>query len=191
MTDDLASLNKQAIAAAHKYMGHTAWGTVILTFSIVTAFIVHLVLYAQGMVPTWAAILILGVLSYFSYTPLHEAAHRNINGNNEKLRWLNDLCGYLVAPLIGNPYASHSAEHFTHHRYTNQPDKDPDFVISEYSKGFFSWVITTFKFIWVQNAYFGIHKWALATIKERCIYTLELSLSIGWRIVFIVMVEQP
>lgn len=191
MPNELAALNKQAIAAAHKHMGKVAWLTVALTALVLTAFIVHLVLYAQGLVPGWVAVFIVAALSYISYTPLHEAAHRNINGNNTKLSWLNDLCGYLVAPLIAIPYKSHSIEHFTHHRYTNQPEKDPDFVISGLSRGPLSVITTIFKFIWTQNAFFVIHNWRIATQKERLIYCLELTFSIGWRASFIFFVDQP
>lgn len=191
MSNNLEILNKQAISAAHKHMGNVAWLTVALTVLVVTAFIVHLVLYAQGLVPTWAAIFILAALSYISYTPLHEAAHRNINGNNEKLTWLNNLCGYLVAPLIAVPYASHRLEHFTHHRYTNQSDKDPDFLISGLSRGPLASIITIVKFIWIQNAFFALYNWSSATLKERIIYCSELSVSIGWRVAFIIFVDQP
>lgn len=191
MSEDLTALNKQAISAAKSYMGQVAWLTVVLTILVVSAFIAHLVLFAQGLVPAWAAVFIVGVLTYFSYTPLHEAAHRNINGNNAKLSWLNDLCGYLVAPIIANPYASHSVEHFTHHRYTNQPNKDPDFVINGLGKGLLIGFWTVIKFIWVQNAFFALNHWGRATIKERIIYCSEICISIGWRTVFIIMVDQP
>jgi beta-carotene hydroxylase len=191
MSADLAALNKEAIAAARKHMGGVAWLTVALTFFVVMSFVASLALYAHGLIPPWAATAIVAVLTYFSYTPLHEAAHKNINGDTESLSWLNDLCGYLVAPIIGVPYASHRFEHFTHHRYTNQPDKDPDFVISELNqgvRGFFSAIV---KFLWNQNAFFALHNWSSATLKERLVYCLELTLSIGWRVVFISLVAQP
>ncbi len=191
MTQDLAALNKEAIAAAKHYMGKVAWPTVALTFAVVTAFIVHLVLYAEGWVPAWAATLILAVLTYMSYTPLHEAAHGNINGTRDELRWLNDLCGYLVAPIISVPYASHKLEHFTHHRYTNQPGKDPDFIVSGLSKGLGSALLTILKFLWVQNSFFGQHHWHRASLKDRVIYIAELTVSIGWRVAFISLVDQP
>jgi len=191
MSNDLAVLNKQAIAAATKHMGHVAWPTVALTISVVTAFIAHLVLYAQGVVPTWAAIFIMAALSYISYTPMHEAAHQNIKGNNAKLIWLNNLCGYLVAPLIAIPYASHRLEHLTHHRYTNQPDKDPDFVINGLGKNPLTIFTTILKLFWVQNTFFVLNNWGNATLKERLIYCLELTFSIGWRTAFIMFVDQP
>jgi beta-carotene hydroxylase len=191
MSEDLTALNKQAISAAQNHMGHVAWLTVGFTFLVVLAFAINLMLFAQGLVSAWVSVLIVGLLTYFSYTPLHEAAHRNINGNNEKLTWLNDLCGYLVAPIIAIPYASHRLEHFTHHRYTNQPDKDPDFVINGLGKGLLIGFWTMIKFMWVQNAFFALNHWSRATIKERIVFCIEVSVSIGWRAAFILLVDQP
>lgn len=189
--ENIKALNKQAIKAAQQHMGSVAWLTVFLTVAVVIAFISLLAVYAEGLVPTWAAVLLVAALSYISYTPLHEAAHRNINGNNGSLEWLNDLCGYLVAPIISIPYASHRLEHFTHHRYTNIPDKDPDFVIIGLGKGIFEAILTVLKFFWVQNAFFALNNWEKSSVKERAIYCSEVTFSIGWRVAFIMLVDQP
>ena len=188
---DKAALNKQAITCAKHYMGKVAWPTIALTVAVVSAFVGCLALFATGALSPLAAFLACAVLTYMSYTPLHEAAHGNIHGQNDKLKWLNDLCGYLVAPIIAVPYASHRIEHFTHHRYTNQPDKDPDFIVSAMSKGPFSLLISGFKFLWTQNSFFLKHGWASASIRERVIYCSELAVSIGWRAAFLVLVDQP
>ena len=190
MTEDLTTLNKQAIAAAKSHMGKVAWPTVALTFVTVGSFALALALFAAGLLPAWAATLLIGALTYFSYTPLHEAVHNNIHGEHDQLTWFNHLCGYLVAPLIAVPYQSHRLEHFTHHRYTNQPDKDPDFLISGMSKGPFSALLTVLRFLWVQNTFFARHHWGAASRKERAIYSIELMVSIGWRVVFLAMVSQ-
>lgn len=189
--EDLNALNKQAVAAAHQHMGHIAWPTIALTGIVVIAYISHLILFANGLVAVWAAIPIMAILTYMSYTPLHEAVHGNIHGRHEQLSWLSKLCGYLVAPLVLIPYASHRHEHFTHHRYTNHPDKDPDFVINGLSKGYGNAFLTIFKFLWMQNAFFVHHHWRSASLMERSIYCLELSMSIGWRVAFIALVDQP
>lgn len=188
---DLKALNKQAIAAALPYMGQVAWPTVWLTLSVVIAYVANLVLFAYGTTPAWLATVIMAVMTYLSYTPLHEAAHGNINGRNESLSWLNDLCGYIVAPLINIPYASHRHEHFTHHRYTNIAEKDPDFVVQGLGKGVVMAVITIFRFLWIQNAFFGLDRWATASAKDKIIYCLELVFSIGWKVAFILWVDQP
>jgi len=184
-------LNKQAIASAKHYMGKTAWPTIAFTAFVVSAFIGCMALFAGGLLSPWLAFLACSVLTYMSYTPLHEAAHGNIHGRNDKLKWVNDLCGYLVAPIIAIPYASHRIEHFTHHRYTNQPDKDPDFVVSGMRRGPIGVITTGLRFLWVQNSFFAKHGWASASVKERAIYGMELALSIGWRVAYLSLVDQP
>jgi len=190
MSADLAQLNKQAIAVAKQHMGHVAWPTVLLTLLVVTGFVSNLLLFALGILPAWVAMLLVALLTYMSYTPLHEAAHGNIHGKHEHLEWLNTLCGFVVAPLIAVPYASHKIEHFTHHRYTNQPDKDPDYIVSEIGQGAASVLPTVLKFLWVQNSFFARHGWASATLKERWIYVVELVFSLAWRVLFITSVDQ-
>ncbi|OUS00653.1 fatty acid desaturase [Gammaproteobacteria bacterium 42_54_T18] len=191
MSADLAKLNKQAIAVAKQHMGYVAWPTVVMVVVVLIGFSTNLALFAMGILPAWAALLILGAFTYMSYTPLHEAAHGNIHGKNDQLEWLNKLCGFLVAPLIAVPYASHRLEHFTHHRYTNHPDKDPDYVVSGFGKGLLSALTTVFKFLWIQNTFFVKHGWRSASIKERVTYCTEVLVSIGWRVAFVLLVDQP
>lgn len=191
MNTDHAALNKQAIASAQNYMGTVTWPTVALTLAVVAAFIANLVLFASGVLSPWLACIAMAMLTYMSYTPLHEAAHGNINGQVVNLKWLNDLCGYLVAPLIAIPFASHRIEHFTHHRYTNHADKDPDFVVSGLSRGPLIFIITIFKFLWTQNSFFAKHGWTHASLKTRSIYCAEITVSVGWRVAFIALLDQP
>lgn len=190
MSADLQALNTQAIQAAKRHMNHVAWPTVLLTGGVLAALAATLWLYAQGLLPVWAATLLVAALTYMSYTPLHEAAHGNVHGGREGLRWLNDVCGYLVAPIIAVPYASHTVEHFTHHRHTNQPDKDPDYIVSNFGRGPLKAFCALFQFLWVQNSFFARHYWPKATPRERGIYLLELALSLGWRVAAIALLAQ-
>ena len=187
MTDDLATLNKQAIAAAQKHMGAVCWPTVGLVAGVLLGVVANLGLFVAGVLPGWMATLILAGLTYFAYTPLHEAVHGNINGRNDRLQWMNDLCGYLVAPFIMVPFTSHRVEHFTHHRFTNQPDKDPDYMVSGMGKGPVAAIATTLKFFWVQNTFFVREHWSTASIRERAAYCAEVAVSVGWRVAFVLL----
>ncbi len=188
MEQDLNALNKQAIAISKEYTGGLSWPTIILVVVVLSAFVGNLWLFAAGLAPLWAATLIYAALTYMSYTPLHEAAHGNIHGSRERLQWLNDLCGYLVAPLIMIPYSTHRVEHFTHHRYTNQPDKDPDFVVSGMRHGFMAFITCGFKFMWMQNTFLFREHWATAPRRERAIYFAEVTLAISWRLAFLALI---
>lgn len=191
MSQDLTALNRQAIASAKRYMGDVAWPTVALVAVVLAGFAGNLALFAAGLLPAWAATLLMGAFTYMAYTPLHEAVHGNIHGGKDHMRWLNDLCGYLVAPLIAVPYASHRLEHFTHHRFTNQPDRDPDYMIKGIAGGPVSAVITVLRFLWIQNAFFAVRHWHTASTRDRLIYTAELTVSLGWRAVVLALVSQP
>jgi beta-carotene hydroxylase len=185
-----AELNKQALGAAKNYIGKTAWLTIALTFLVCNLFVLCIVLFANGVMPVWIATLLVGLLTYMSYTTLHEAVHGNIHGNNPKFRWINDVCGYLVAPIIGVPYNSHKHEHFSHHRFTNIEGKDPDFIISGMRTGLFGVLRTTFRFFYIQNSFFVKNNWHTAQLKERVTYCLEMLFSIGWRVLTITLVER-
>lgn len=191
MEPNLSRLNHQAIAVSKEYTGAVAWPTVVFTVAVVGAFVVNLTAFASGMLPLWAATVIYAVLTYMSYTPLHEAAHGNVHGRHDGLQWLNDLCGYLVAPLIMVPYSTHKVEHFTHHRYTNQPDKDPDYVVSGMRHGVAAFMLYGLRFLWVQNSFLFHGYWATATRRERAVYIAEVCFAIAWRIGFVTLLPQP
>jgi len=66
MEQDLGALNKQAIATAREYTGELAWPTVALVAFVLAAFIANLALFAVGLLPLWAAILLYAALTYMS-----------------------------------------------------------------------------------------------------------------------------
>lgn len=190
MDTDLDTLNRRAVDIARTYSGDVAWLTVALALSVLAGTAALLWAYAAGLLPLWLAMPAYAVLTYVSYTPLHEAAHGNIHGRHERLRWLNELCGYLMAPLIMIPYSTHRVEHFTHHRYTNQPERDPDFMISGAREGFVAFVVQGLRFLWMQNTFLFRDYWANAPLRERAVYWMEVSFSLGWRVAFVLMVAR-
>ena len=185
MEQDLGALNRQAINIAREYTGQVAWPTVLLVVGVLTAFVANLWLFATGWLPLWAALPIYAVLTYMSYSPLHEAAHGNINGQHDELQWLNDICGYLVAPIIMIPYASHRIEHFTHHRYTNQGDKDPDHVVSGMGEGLVGFITGGLRMLWTQNTFLFSGHWSGMPVRERAVFIAEVLFSLGWRLAFL------
>lgn len=65
---------------------------------------------------------LLGYLIAFLFAAVHEAAHRTAF----RTRWLNVLTGHLAAFAIVHPYEYYRAFHWDHHRYTNDPARDPE-----------------------------------------------------------------
>lgn len=185
MEQDKVILNKQAIAAAQKYMGRFAWGTVGLVAVILAIFAGNLCLFAMGLMPLWAAFPIFAAVTYMSYTPVHEAVHGNIHGNHAAFKWVNDLCGYLCAQIIMVPYSTHKVEHFTHHRYTNHPDKDPDYVAKGMSGGPAPFFMAAARFLWTQIIFLFGDYWATAPLREKTSYCAEVGVALAWRVLLL------
>lgn len=186
MQSDLSELNRQAINSAKVYMDKIAWPTVMMSLLVVSALAVTLLAFASAWIPAWLATFLVAALTYMSYTPLHEAVHSNIGGRSGRWSWLNALCGYLCAPVIAVPYESHRLEHFTHHRYTNQQGKDPDYMVSAMGGGAMAALLCAGRFFYLQNIYFLRHGWADASLRARGIYIAELMVSLGWRLAVLV-----
>ena len=181
VSHDLTALNRQAITAAKRYMGRPAGWTVVLITIVFAVYTLTLAAVVTGSLAVLPAFIMLAILTYFSYTPLHEAAHGNIHGERADLAWLNELCGYVSAQLILVPYATHRVEHFAHHRYTNQPDRDPDHVISGLSGGPLAIVKAVVGFMVSQWTYLFRDYWATAPFREKFTYFAEFSIALGWR----------
>lgn len=188
MNLDLDALNKEAIATARTYTAELAWPTMALVLLVWGAVISSFYLFATGQLSLVSATLIYAVATYMSYTPLHEAVHGNIHGDNDRLRWLNDLCGYLVAPLVLVPFSTHKVEHLTHHRYTNQPDKDPDYVLSGMGGGLIAFLAFGIRFLWLQNTFLFRDYWSTAPLGAKATYIAEVLFAIGWRLALIALI---
>ena len=167
-------LDKKAINTSKSYTGGIAIPTIAFSAIILTAFILVLALFTFGYLGTFISTILLVFVTYASYTPLHEAVHGNISGANKKYRWLNNVIGYMMAPIIGIPYTSHKVEHLTHHRCTNQ-EKDPDVHIKNWFKSPIDFVRCTVKVIWTQNTF---------VLNRNTIF--EIAFSVLWRAIFVI-----
>ncbi|MEL7027587.1 MAG: fatty acid desaturase [Pseudomonadota bacterium] len=77
---------------------------------------------AFGGVLWWALLPIQGVLIAFLFTLQHECTH----GTPFKTRWLNQAVGVAAGALLVQPFHWFKAFHMAHHRYTNDPERDPE-----------------------------------------------------------------
>ena len=68
------------------------------------------------------AMLLHGVVVVSLFAPLHESIHRTAF----RRRWLNDLVARAVAFAHFMPARSFRALHLTHHRFTQDPERDPE-----------------------------------------------------------------
>ena len=98
-----------------------AWPTIIFFLITVTCFLLPPLLTwnkpTLWTVP-WSAVAI-----YTTFTAMHEAAHRAISSEH---RWLNELIGHVAAMVVfQNPFKAFRYIHLEHHKFTNDPVKDP------------------------------------------------------------------
>ena len=167
-------LDKDALAISKQYSGKVAISTIILSLLVILVYPTVLFLFANKVLTPLITIFFLMGLTFASYIPMHEAVHGNIGGNNSKLKWLDKLIGYMMAPIIAIPFTSHQKEHFTHHKNTNKDD-DPDVHIKNLFRSTKDFYKSTIQVIKTQNT-FVMNNYTKA----------EILLSIGWRISFII-----
>ena len=73
--------------------------------------------------PGWQlGLLLQGLILIFLFTLLHETVHYTAF----KTRWLNDVVGWISALVILLPPNWFRYFHLAHHRYTNDPENDPE-----------------------------------------------------------------
>jgi fatty acid desaturase len=74
----------------------------------------------------WAVplIAIQGYLVAFLFMAVHEAAHKTVFAG----RRLNELLGHVSSLMIVLPYEYYALFHWDHHRFTQDPQRDPELV---------------------------------------------------------------
>lgn len=79
----------------------------------------HLATGTGWLVP---ALLLHGVVLTFLFAPLHECIHRTAF----RRRALNDAVAWVAGAVLMLPPRYFRAFHFTHHRHTQDPERDPE-----------------------------------------------------------------
>jgi len=128
MENEFRQMERAALDVARTEMGQVAWGTLLLVAGLVATMGILLAFAIDGSLPWFMAVPLLSLVYYASYTPLHEAVHRNVSGDRPGLGWLDAVAGFTAGLIVGVPYTLHRSTHFAHHRHTNDSDMDPDNV---------------------------------------------------------------
>jgi fatty acid desaturase len=76
----------------------------------------------RGTLWLWPAMWVHGVVLIFLFTPLHESIHRTAF----RTRALNEAVAFLIGVLFLLPREYFRAFHFAHHRFTQDPARDPE-----------------------------------------------------------------
>ncbi|HEX4160345.1 MAG TPA: fatty acid desaturase [Rhizomicrobium sp.] len=132
------------------------WPTVFTFLAIPTGVSLVALLAAHGYLSWWAAVPINAVLTYFIFTPLHEATHGNIAGRNRQLAWLEELIGHVSGFVLLAPFPGFRVLHLQHHANTNDPIEDPDYWVKSPT-----WIGQLVKSLVIQAVYV-LHLWKIA-----------------------------
>ena len=103
-----------------------AWPTVILG-SVLTCVYLWVPFLVHGAVITFGqGLFVMTLITYASYSVLHDAVHGAISGDRAGYRWINESLGYAAGWIMGVPLTAHRHAHLAHHRNTNVDGQDPD-----------------------------------------------------------------
>jgi fatty acid desaturase len=80
---------------------------------------------AYGVLWALPLVAVQGYFVAFLFMAVHETAHKTAF----KSRGLNLAVGYVSGFIIGSPYEYYCLFHWDHHRYTQDPEKDPELVV--------------------------------------------------------------
>ena len=147
-----------------------AWPTVLIYFISFIGFGLSTYAFLTGMLSPFITVPISAFFVFWSFTPLHEAVHRNLSTIN----WLNDSIGTLSAQLLlpGFSTSLYRYLHVTHHARTGQ-DNDPDLKFTE-GNLLLCWVNSAFFDILWTRFYFSV--WSERPVAERARFGLGLVL---------------
>lgn len=112
---------------AAKHVGRTPWLAIAWSISNFLVWLSLWPLVLSGAIPLWLGFLIATANITLSFLPSHEAQHDIIARSGEKLRWLNELVGWIGTIPLVTPYPVSKAAHIEHHKHANDPQLDPDF----------------------------------------------------------------
>lgn len=169
------SLDRKASASARRYMGAVAWPTVILGLVFGVFYLAAVAMGLTGVIPLWLAVPVVAMLTYLSYTILHESVHGSITGNQPSLRWLNKALGYMAAWIVMIPLTAHRHEHIAHHRYANDEANDPDFHIGNMRDSLLAPLRAALQ-AWVsQFSYYAKTRWTNAPPRQNMALCLEVA----------------
>jgi len=127
-----------------------SWPTLALLFAAFALFGYSSYAYITGALPLFWAIFNNSIASYMAFTVSHEASHSSVSTN----RTLNDWIG-RIAMLLLEPtpiFLSFRTIHMTHHKFTNDPARDPDM----YAGSGPAWLLP-FKWATLDMAYFRFY----------------------------------
>ena len=72
----------------------------------------------------WAVLMLQGILLVFLFTLQHECTHETPFAAT----WINKIAGHFAGLVLIQPFNAFRYFHLVHHRYTNDPERDPELL---------------------------------------------------------------
>ncbi|MDH3664663.1 MAG: fatty acid desaturase, partial [Alphaproteobacteria bacterium] len=102
---------------------------------LITGWMVAEALGSAWMLP---AMFVHGVVIVHLFAPFHEATH----GTAFRTRWLNRTVAWFTGLALQLPPTHFTLEHAAHHKYTQDPVRDPERIPEAYSVKGYLWFAT-------------------------------------------------
>ena len=118
--------NEKAIAKS--FSQRFQWEMILIGLGQAAIWLSLWPLVLNGFLDLWLGFLIASLCACFAYLPSHEAQHGNYSRGNPKLKWLDGFVGHISLITLKFPYHILRITHMKHHAYTNDPEKDPDYL---------------------------------------------------------------
>jgi vanillate O-demethylase ferredoxin subunit len=163
-------------------MPTVAWPTIAILLISFAGFGMSTYAYLTGALSPFITIPLSGFFVFWSFTPLHEAVHRNLS----TISWLQDYIGTFSAQLLlpGFSTSLYRYLHVTHHSRTGQAN-DPDLKFTE-DNILMCWLYSAFLDVIWTRFYFSV--WSERPKGERARFSLGLVLYLT---MFVVAFSSP
>ncbi|MGI9504924.1 MAG: fatty acid desaturase, partial [Geminicoccaceae bacterium] len=122
-----------------------------------------LVAETQGSAWLVPAMLLHGVVIVHLFAPFHESTH----GTAFRTRWLNRSVAWATGLALQLPVTHFTLEHAAHHKYTQDPVRDPERIPQAYSISGYLWFATAIPYFWSNIANLVNHARGNFTEMER------------------------
>lgn len=105
-----------------------AWPTLSLLAIAVLLFVFVISAYSHSQIGLVLAVALNTVASYLAFTVMHDASHNSVSQNKNVNEWCGRIASWMLlpAPL----FRMFRYVHMQHHRFVNEPSKDPDHYAS-------------------------------------------------------------
>jgi beta-carotene hydroxylase len=124
-------LIREERAIALQFHGGRMWVYAVLTVACFAVWLSFFPLVLLDVLSGWwlaPACAFATFICAYGFIPSHEAMHSNIYPRGHKRYWVNEFTGFLATIPIALGFGVARLTHMEHHRYTNDPEKDPDYT---------------------------------------------------------------